>query len=172
MQTSKVCGGFKTLQWCESITSRHFDWLGVRVNYCVGLESRWGFIALRGFESHSNRHFWIGAGIGNLLRLESEWLGESSHGRSGLPLSAILGCWASGLRRRTVDPVFHGFESRTPRHLARRFCDSVTNFLTLVRNKTIANKGSIPARRLVEYRFNFSRCDWNGIQRGLKILRP
>ena len=27
-----------------------------------------------------------------------------------------LGCWASGLRRRTVDPVFHGFESRTPRH--------------------------------------------------------
>lgn len=26
-----------------------------------------------------------------------------------------MGCWASGLRRRTVDPVFHGFESRTPR---------------------------------------------------------
>lgn len=37
--------------------------------------------------------------------------------RSSRLLSAILGCWASGLRRRTVDPVFHGFESRTPRHL-------------------------------------------------------
>ena len=36
----------------------------------------------------------------------------------------------------------------------------------------IAPKGSIPARRTIEYRFDLCRCDWNGIQRGLKILRP
>ena len=98
VQTSKVCGGLKTLRWFKSITSRHFDWLGVRVIYCVGLESRWGLIALRGFESHSNRHFdfWRGAGIGKQASLETKRVNSPcTVGTCPLRHLGVLGQWST-----------------------------------------------------------------------------
>ena len=77
------------------------------------LAKPWGAI-LSGFDSQSLRHFRKRAIIGYSVCLENRcgatrWAFES-------PRFRHLGCWASGLRRRTVDPVSHGFESRTPRH--------------------------------------------------------